>query len=94
MDSFIEQILNIGSGLFLSALVVQPILFPIYDIQTSTFENIQLALIFTIVSVGRGYLWRRFFVHGNLRFWLNKIKYKIKDIYVRYEIERFIFGNR
>jgi len=77
-DSFIEQILNIGSGLFLSALVVQPILFSLYDIQTSAFVNIQLALVFTIVSVGRGYLWRRFFVQGNLRFWINKTKDKIK----------------
>lgn len=63
LESTIETIANVGSGLLLSALIIQPLLFPIFDIHTSTTENLMMASIFTAVSVARGYIWRRFFNH-------------------------------
>ncbi len=63
LESWLETILNVGSGLLLSALVIQPILFPIFNIHTSTIENLEMASIFTAVSVARGYIWRRYFNH-------------------------------
>jgi hypothetical protein len=69
-ESFIEQTLNVTSGLVLSIVLIQPIVFRIYGIELSNSSNIQLALIFTSVSVIRGYVWRRWF---NKRL-LNKLK--------------------
>lgn len=66
--SLTEQLFNIGSGLIISALIVQPIIFPLYGIVIDVFHNIVLASIFTIASIVRGYLWRRWFnikVHIN-----------------------------
>ena len=60
-ESLLEQLLNIGSGLFLSALVTQPIIFPWFGIVMTTSDNIVLATIFTLTSIARGYLWRRYF---------------------------------
>lgn len=60
-ESFLEQLLNIGSGLFLSALVTQPIIFPLFGIVMTTSDNIMLAIIFTLTSIVRGYIWRRYF---------------------------------
>ena len=56
-----ESITNVGSGLVLSIVIVQPIVFAMFDIKTSTTENIWIAVIFTAVSIVRGYIWRRFF---------------------------------
>jgi hypothetical protein len=69
-ESFIEQTLNVTSGLVLSIVLIQPIVFKTYGIELSNSSNIQLALIFTSVSVIRGYVWRRWF---NKRL-LNKLK--------------------
>ncbi len=56
-----ESIVNVGSGLLLSILLIQPIVFSWYDIQLQLNQNIGIAIIFTIVSVVRGYIWRRWF---------------------------------
>lgn len=61
MESLFENVLNVVSGLLLSIYVVQPIVFKIYKIELSSFQNIQIAIIFTIVSIIRGYFWRRYF---------------------------------
>ena len=61
LESFIEQVVNILSGLLLAAFIVQPLVFSIFNITTNHFENITLAIIFTSVSIIRGYLWRRYF---------------------------------
>ena len=61
LESLTENILNVLSGLVLSIFVFQPIVFEIYDITLSSTQNIQIAVIFTLVSIARGYVWRRFF---------------------------------
>lgn len=60
-SSLLENILNVTSGLFLSILIVQPIVFNLYNIELEMNQNIQIAIIFTLVSILRGYVWRRFF---------------------------------
>lgn len=61
LESWIEQILSVGSGLLLSTLIVQPLIFPLYGIHTTFSENFQMAVLFTIASIIRGYIWRRYF---------------------------------
>ena len=59
--AWLESIANVGSGLFLSILLIQPIVFGIYDIQLEINQNIGIAVIFTVISIIRGYIWRRYF---------------------------------
>lgn len=59
--AWIESLVNVLSGLLLSILIVQPIVFGIFSIKIPITSNIMIAIIFTIVSVIRGYIWRRYF---------------------------------
>lgn len=61
LESLLENVLNVLSGLGLSIFVVQPIVFWYFDIHLETSENILIAVIFTVVSIIRGYVWRRYF---------------------------------
>ena len=56
-----ESITNVMSGLLLSVLIVQPIVFNLYDIKLEPSQNIGIAVIFTMVSILRGYVWRHYF---------------------------------
>ena len=56
----IESVIDVGSGFFLSILI-QLTIFPLFNMHPTIFENIQIALIFTVVSMTRSALWRRFF---------------------------------
>lgn len=56
-----ESVTNVLSGLFLSIFVVQPIVFSWFDIKLQMHQNVSIAIIFTIVSIARGYVWRRWF---------------------------------
>lgn len=58
--SFIESSFSIMIG-FMVALLTQGIIFPIYDIDTSLSDNMQIAALFTIVSLVRSYAVRRLF---------------------------------
>lgn len=59
-QSFIETCTTVGSGM-LVALAIQLLIFPLYDIKITMFENIQLVVIFTTTSLLRVYIVRRFF---------------------------------
>jgi len=56
----IESIIDVGSGFFLS-VAIQITIFPLFGLHPTIFENFQIALIFTMVSMTRSALWRRFF---------------------------------
>ena len=60
LQSFIEACTTVGSGM-LVALAIQLLIFPLYDIQITMFENLQLVIIFTTTSLLRVYIIRRFF---------------------------------
>lgn len=74
LESLVEQVLNVGSGYFL-ALAVQSVVFPLYGFHTEMSSQMQIALIFTSVSILRGYTFRRIFNHPGFR----KITRLIKD---------------
>ena len=61
--SFIEACTTVGSGM-LVALAIQLLIFPLYDIQITMFENFQIVIIFTITSLLRVYIIRRCFNRG------------------------------
>jgi|TARA_B100001996_G_scaffold201887_1_gene154596 membrane protein implicated in regulation of membrane protease activity len=56
----IESMIDVGSGFFL-AIIIQVTVFPFFGLHPTIFENFQIALIFTVVSMTRSALWRRFF---------------------------------
>ena len=60
-NSFVEQLLRVSFGFLLSVFIVQPLIFPIFDIHLNMIENTTVALIFTLVSIARGYITRRIF---------------------------------
>ena len=60
MSDVLESVIDVGSGYFLSILIML-IVFPLFDLHPTIFENLQIALIFMMVSMTRSALWRRFF---------------------------------
>ena len=59
--SLIEQFANIGSGFIISSLLWHFVIQPLWSIETSVTENLQITTLFTVVSIARGYAWRRLF---------------------------------
>ena len=59
-NSFIESLLNTLVG-FLISLLVQLLIYPILNIPVTIFQNIIITSVFTIVSIIRGYIIRRYF---------------------------------
>jgi hypothetical protein len=64
-QSLFESVINVLVG-FWVAVLIQVLVFPIFGIEATFGENLAISLIFTIVSILRGYILRRFFVwyHG------------------------------
>ena len=60
LQSFTESIVTVGSGFFV-ALAVQLLIFPLYDIDITLFQNVQIVCILTVTSVIRIYIVRRCF---------------------------------
>lgn len=58
--SFLEALLNTSSG-FLTSLLTQWVVFPMFGFHPAFSDNLIITLIFTIVSIVRSYLWRRVF---------------------------------
>ena len=59
-SDIIESIIDVGSG-FLLAIVTQLLIFPLFDLYPSILDSMGIALIFTVVSMTRSALWRRYF---------------------------------
>lgn len=60
-ESMFENIANVMSGLLLSAFFIQPLVFPVFNVDVGTADNLAIATVFTVVSIARGYVWRRYF---------------------------------
>ena len=58
--SMVETITNVAIGLVVSFLS-QVLIFKCYDIHISLAQNLELTLYFTVVSIIRSYVLRRFF---------------------------------
>lgn len=59
-QSLKETVISTFIGLAVS-LITQIVVFPLYDLEVSFNQNIQITIIFTVVSILRGYLVRRYF---------------------------------
>ena len=60
LQSLIESLTNILIG-YLTALLSQVIIFPLFDIDVTFQDNLLIGLYFTIISLLRSYLVRRYF---------------------------------
>ncbi len=63
-QSLKETVISTIIGLAVS-LITQIVVFPLYNIEVSFNQNIQITIIFTIVSILRGYFVRRYFNKKN-----------------------------
>lgn len=65
--SLVESLINTGVGFVMSLFVWEFVVKPIWEINTSFAENLSITLLFTVVSVVRGYMLRRVFnqLHKN-----------------------------
>ena len=59
-QSFIESLINILIG-YLTALISQILIFPLFNIYVTFQDNLLIGLYFTIISLVRSYLVRRYF---------------------------------
>ena len=66
LQSLIESLTNILIG-YLTALLSQVLIFPIFDIYVSFQDNLLIGLYFTIISLIRSYLVRRYFNNRSLK---------------------------
>lgn len=60
LGSLVEQVLNTASGFVLSLVIWQTI-GPLFGYHVTLHDNLYITAIFTVASILRGYLWRRFF---------------------------------
>lgn len=60
LGSLIESVVNIIIGLFIN-ITAQYLMFPFFGIHIEVSQNIQIAVIFTVISLCRSYLLRRVF---------------------------------
>ena len=59
-QSLIESLTNILIG-YLTALLSQVLIFPLFDINVTFQDNLLIGLYFTIISLIRSYFVRRYF---------------------------------
>lgn len=72
LESLIEQIINVGSGFFIALLTWILIVKPVWNIDVNMFDNFLITILFTFISVIRGFFWRRFFNAG-LHKWVHNL---------------------
>ena len=58
--SLIETVLSVLIG-YIVALLSQIVTFPLFDIEVSLTDNLLIGLLFTVISIIRGYYVRRLF---------------------------------
>lgn len=63
LESLAEVCLNVAIG-WVIALMTQLIVFPMFGIHVTVGEQLSISVIFTIVSIVRGYIIRRWFNAG------------------------------
>ena len=69
--TLLETVIDIGSG-FLLAVLIQILIFPYFDLHPTIFESIEIAVIFTVLSMVRSWLWRMFFKCREMNEWTYK----------------------
>jgi hypothetical protein len=64
--SFVEITLSTAVG-FVISLVTQILVFPLFGLQVSMGTNLSLTMVFTVISVIRGFVMRRVFEHMRVK---------------------------
>jgi hypothetical protein len=59
-NNLLESIIDVGSG-FILAILIQLLIFPLFGLHPTILDSLGIALIFTVVSVTRSWLWRCYF---------------------------------
>ena len=75
IESMIETILNVGSGFVLSLVFWIWVIMPYFHLELRFMQNVGLTCAFTVLSVVRGYIWRRVFnaqVHRRVHTYVSK----------------------
>ena len=65
MRTLIETCIDIGSGLILSTLI-QLFIFPFFGMYPTVLESFHIAVIFTIISMIRSFIWRTIFTRRRI----------------------------
>ncbi len=60
-NSLLESACNVGSGFVVSLALWEWVVCPLWGIERSSGTGVQITLLFTAVSIIRGYCWRRWF---------------------------------
>lgn len=60
LGSFIESVVNVLIGYWV-AVGAQALIFPWFGLHASFRQNMSIGLIFTVISITRSYLLRRYF---------------------------------
>ena len=60
MKDIFESIVDVGSG-FILAICINLLVFPLFGLYPTILDSMGIALIFTVVSITRSALWRRYF---------------------------------
>lgn len=60
LGSLIESLMNTGIGLVIN-LAAQRLVFPLFGFAPDFSVNLAIAAIFTVISIARGYVLRRWF---------------------------------
>ena len=63
LTSLVEVCLNTAIG-FVVSMTIWPYVGALYDIDYTVSRHIGITVIFTVVSIARGYVVRRFFARG------------------------------
>ena len=63
LESLAEVTINVGIG-WIIAFITQLIVFPMFGVYVSLSNQIWISVIFTVVSIIRGYIIRRWFNAG------------------------------
>lgn len=63
-ESFVEACLNTASGFVVSLLAWRWIVAPLMGLPLDMQSNLIITGIFTVISIVRSYIWRRFFNKG------------------------------
>ena len=84
--SAIESMSNTAVGYF-TAIATQLIVFPMFGIHIKLHENLVIGAIFTVISLIRGYVIRRFF--NGLKF---KVQFKVVSFADGFAVKKGMFG--
>ena len=73
LESLVESVLNALIG-YLTAIGFQMMIFPVFDIHVSAGTNFKLAAAFTVLSIARTYVIRRW-----CNIWLRHVVTKVSN---------------